>query len=409
MSRLRRLLDSYRGRDLSPTVRGLGLASFCQDVASEMVYPLLPLFLAGLGGGAALLGAMESAAEGVLALVKGWAGQASDRAGVRRPFVVAGYALSAATRPLMAIAGGVGQVVGLRALDRVAKGLRSAPRDAMIADDAPPERRAYAFAFQRSLDHLGAAVGPLLAAGILLASPGNLRLVFALATVPAVVGPLVVLWRTRDAPRRTAAAKPRATLLAVPPRLRRPLLAFALFALGNASDAFLLLRASALGVGTVGLAVVWSLFHIAKSLAATPGGMLADRFGRRPTILGAWLIYAGVYVGFALDPDVVWLPGLFLAYAAFYGASEGAEKALVVELAGSDVGTGSSLGAFHLATGVGTFLASLLFGLLWELVSPAAAFATGAACALLATALLASTRSPATRSPATRSGQARPA
>ncbi len=204
------LLRAYRGRDLPPTVRRLGAGSFFQDVASEMVYPLLPGFLAALGGGAAVLGAMESAAEGVLALVKGWAGRASDRLGRRKPFVVAGYGASALARPLLALAATASQVIALRLWDRLAKGLRTAPRDALIAEAVAPGERAYAFSYHRGLDHLGAACGPLLAAVLLLVSPDAMRTVFLVATLPALAGFLTVAFglprETMQRPRRRSAA-----------------------------------------------------------------------------------------------------------------------------------------------------------------------------------------------------------
>lgn len=395
---------AYRGGDLPPTVRRLGSASFFQDVASEMVYPLLPGFLAALGGGPAVLGAMESAAEGVLAMVKGWAGRASDRLGRRKPFVVAGYGGSALARPLLALAASASQVVALRLWDRLAKGLRTAPRDALIADAVPAANRAYAFSYHRGLDHLGAACGPLFAAGLLLVWADNFRLVFLLATVPALAGFLTVAF---GLPREAAAARPPraaggdwppAELTAadaepLPRPLRRALAAFFCFALGNASDAFLLLRAADLGVGAVGLTLLWSAFHVVKWLASVPGGRLADRIGRRPAILLGWTLYAVAYAGFAAASRPLVLLGLVGLYAGFYGLTEGAERALVVELAAGQPGStgtadkakgsgaGTALGAFHLASGVGTFLASLWFGLVWQFYGAPAAFLAGAALA----------------------------
>jgi MFS family permease len=387
-------------------VRTLSLTSFLQDVASEMVYPLLPAFLLALGGGAVALGAMESAAEAVLALVKGWAGRASDRHGRRKPFVLAGYGLSAATRPLLAATASALQVVVLRIADRVGKGLRTAPRDALIADVTPSAQRAFAFSYHRGLDHLGAAVGPLLAAAVLLAAPaesgiGDLRLVFALATVPALLGVLNVAVRLREAgssqagvtatpdtPARGAPSAVAADPSPLPTRLRATLLAFLLFSLGNASDAFLLLAAATQGVSPLGLTLLWSAFHLAKWAASAPAGRLADRLGPLRPLLAGWLLYALVYLGFAFTRSLPALAVLLLLYAVYYGLTEGAERALVVALAG-DRGRGTALGAFHLVTGVGLFLASLLFAAVWELASPAAAFALGATLALLAALLLA--------------------
>lgn len=396
-------LAAYRGTGLSPTVKALGATSFFQDVASEMVYPLLPTFLLALGGGAVALGVMESLAEGTLAVVKGLAGRWSDRRGLRKPFVSAGYGLSTLSRPLMAVAAAVGHLVVLRIVDRLAKGLRTAPRDAMIAEATPAADHGFAFSFHRGLDHLGAALGPLIAALVLALAPGRLRWVFALATLPALAGWATVQLRVRetagdDRGDRAGVAPPAvapAARLRVPPRLRLPLAAFFLFSLGNASDAFLLLRASDAGYSVLGLTLLWSGFHVAKWLASAPAGRLADRLGAHRPILVGWGLYALVYLGFGLAPGgPLGVAALFAVYALYYGLTEGAERSLVVRLAGGELGTGTSLGAFHLVTGLGTFFSSLLFGVLWQVGSPTAAFATGAALAGAASLLLARTVPP---------------
>jgi MFS family permease len=388
------LTGAYRGEGLPRSVKALGVTSFFQDVASEMVYPLLPAFLASLGGGPALLGAMESVAEGVLALLKGAAGRWSDRLGRRKPFLSAGYGLSALTRPLLAVAGSAAQVVLLRAVDRVAKGLRTAPRDALIAEATEPDQRAYAFSFHRGLDHLGAAVGPLLGAVVLLAVPGNTRLVFALATIPAVIGWLTVQIACREtasAPAVETANRRGASRL--PAALWPSLTAFFLFSLGNASDAFLLLRAADLGFSPFGIALLWSAFHVAKWLTSVPSGRLADRIGPRRQILLGWALYAAVYLGFGLASQAWMLLPLFAAYAGFYGLTEGAERALVVHLA-RGAGAGTSLGAFHFATGIGSLVASLWFGVLWEAYSPLLAFLIGGGLAGAAALVLLSSAPP---------------
>ncbi len=384
-------LALYRGTGLPRTVKALGATSFLQDVASEMVYPLLPAFLASLGGGPIALGAMEALADGALTLLKGAAGRWSDRTDRRKPWVSTGYGLSAATRPLMALAGSAAQVIGLRVLDRVAKGLRTAPRDALIAETTPEADRAYAFSFHRGLDHLGAAVGPLLAAMVLLAAPGKLRWVFAAATIPALAGWLTVVFFTREPGRAAVAERPGGASGWIPPRgLRAPLAAMFLFSLGNASDAFLLLRAAEVGYSALALTALWSGFHIVKWLASAPAGRLSDRLGARRLILVGWSIYALVYLGFARADRWTEIAALLAAYALYYGLTEGAERALVVRLAGrAAAGTGAALGAFHFTTGFGTVAASLLFGAIWALASPSAAFRAGAALAALASVGLA--------------------
>lgn len=401
MPLLRRLLDTYRGTSLPPNVRRLGVASFFQDVASEMVYPLLPAFLASLGGGAAVLGAMEALSEGILALVKGAAGRASDRLGRRKPFVAAGYGLSALARPLLPLAMSTWQVVALRGWDRLAKGVRTAPRDALIAESTPPAHRAYAFSFHRGLDHLGAAVGPLLAAGLLVVAPGNLHLVFALATLPALVGwGTVHLGLREPAPAVAARCPPPrdvrpARQRRLAPELRPLLVAFTLFALANASDAFLLLRAGELGLGAAGLALLWSAFHLLRSALSAPAGRLADRIGRRRSLVLGWTAYAASYFGFASTAQPGLLALLLLPYAFAYAVTEGAERALVSAIAG-DGALGTGLGAFHLVTGLGTLGASLWFGAVWQVVSPSAAFGTGAVLAIVGVLALVLAKRPST-------------
>jgi len=384
------LLRLYRGSDLPPIVRRLGVASLFQDVASEMVYPLLPAFLAALGGGAAALGAMESAAEGVLAWVKGWAGRASDRAGRRKPFVVVGYAASALARPLLAVAQSATHVVALRIWDRLAKGVRSAPRDAVLAGAVSRERRAFAFAFHRGLDHLGAAVGPL-AASALLALGFDLRWVFAAATVPGLVGALTVAFGLRE--RQTPAGRPPppATRAPVAPPLRRALPAAFLFGLANSSDAFLLLRLGELGAAPAALGVIWAAMHVVRWAAAAPGGVVADHLGPRRALAFGWTAYALLYAGFALSGRLDLFLWLLLPYAAHGGLVEGAERALAVELGGADR-AGASLGAWQRTAGYGALGASLLFGLVWQQFSAAVAFAVGAVSAALAVAALVAAR-----------------
>ncbi len=385
----RALRDLYSGRGLPPVVRRLGVASFFQDVASEMVYPLLPAFLASLGGGPALLGAMESAAEGIVAWVKGWAGGASDRAGRRRPFVLFGYGASAAARPLLAAAIAPWQVVALRLWDRFAKGVRSAPRDALLGESVAAGERAYAFAFHRGLDHLGAAVGPLAAAALLAAGLAP-RALFLLATLPALAGVATILVGVSDR-RESAPPGGGAARAATPPALRAALPAAFCFGLANASDAFLLLRAADLGAPATMLALLWAAFHVIRFSASAPGGRLADRIGAGRSLLVGWSVYGGIYLAFGAAARLPVFLLLLVPYAAHTGLVEGAERSLAVTLGGAG-SAGASLGAWHRASGYGALGASLLFGALWERLSPAAAFFAAGGCALAAVALLALVR-----------------
>lgn len=368
----------------------LAAVSFLTDVSSEMIYPLLPLFLAGtLGASAGLVGLIEGVAESTSALLKLGGGWWSDRLGRRKPLVVAGYALASVARPLVALAQAASQVLAVRVADRVGKGLRTAPRDALIADSVHPAVRGRAFGLHRAADHAGAVVGPLLAFAVLRAAPGvSLRVVFALAAVPALLAVAVLVAGVREPPRPPPAA--------APPRAgRRPLGrvfwsylgTVLLFTLGNSTDAFLLLRATQLGVDAALVPVLWAVLHVVKSATSTPGGALSDRLGRRPLIVAGWVLYALVYLGFARAGAAWHAWALFAAYGAFYGLTEGSEKALVADLVPADR-RGAAYGFFNLAVGLGALPASIAFGLVWDRVGSAAAFTLGAGLAAAAAAAL---------------------
>ncbi len=375
---------------LGRTVVALAAVSLLTDASSEMIYPLLPVFLtATLGAGAATLGAIEGAAESTAALLKLASGWWSDRLPRRKPLVVAGYALASAARPLVALAGSAGQVLAVRLADRVGKGIRSSPRDALLAAAVPPEARGRAFGFHRAADHLGAVLGPLAAFALLRGAGADVRTVFALAAVPAALAVAVLVFGVREAP---PAARPRRAppLPAGPGPLDadaaagRPLVALlaavTLFTLGNSTDAFLILRAAQLGVPVALVPLLWALLHVVKSASSTPGGALSDRVGRRPLIAAGWLVYAAVYLGFAAA-DAPWHAwALFAAYGVVFGLTEGAEKALVADLAPS-ARRGAAFGWYHGAVGAAALPASLLFGALWERYGAPAAFRAGAALA----------------------------
>lgn len=372
---------------LGRTVKALGTVSFLTDVSSEMIYPLLPLFLAGtLGASAGMVGLVEGAAESVSALLKLAGGWWSDRVGRRKPLVVAGYVLASIARPMVAMAQSAVHVLLIRVTDRVGKGIRTAPRDALIADAADPRMRGLAFGFHRSADHLGAVVGPLIA-WALLEQEVSLRTVFALAAIPAAAAVLTVVWAVREprvqTPRASADALRLTTGLG-----RRFWLVLALlfvFTLGNSSDAFLLLRASDLGVPAPLVPVLWAMLHAVKATVSTPGGALSDRFGRLPLLVAGWLVYAGVYLALGLAAAAwhAWL--LFAIYGVYFGLTEGVEKALVTDLVPAQR-RGAAFGWFNLAIAAGALPASVLFGLVWDAYGAAPAFGMGAALALTAAA-----------------------
>lgn len=368
-----------------------------------MIYPLLPSFLTGvLGAGPAFIGLVEGLAESVASLGKVVSGRLSDRMRRRKPLVVAGYALSSLARPLVAAATAPWHVLAVRITDRIGKGMRGAPRDALLAQVTPREDLGRAYGFHRAMDHAGAVVGPLLASALLLLHL-DLRTVFALAALPAAASVLVLVFAVREAPKVAPPAdvhiEPPVSA-AVPthattPGLGRLLAVLGLFTLGNSSDAFLLLRAQQAGVALPLIPILWTAHHVVKSSASTAGGALSDRVGRRATIAAGWVLYALCYAGLAVaaTPATVW--ALFAVYGLHHALTEGPERALVAEMAGAEA-RGRAFGLYHAVTGVLLLPASLITGALWQRFSPAAALLTGAALALVATiALLAVVREPA--------------
>ena len=371
---------------LPRTVKVLGAVSLLTDVSSEMIYPLLPAFLIGpLKASPAFLGMVEGLAEAAASLVKFLSGRISDALPRRKPLVVAGYALSSVARPLVALASAPLHVLWIRLADRIGKGTRGAPRDALVAEVTPGDARGRAYGFHRAMDNLGALLGPL-AASALLAFQVELRTVFALAAVPALISLLVLVLGVREqhrsGPRPAAATGPAA---ASSGSLRWYLGVLAVFTLGNSSDAFLILRAQEAGVGLTAIPLVWALHNGVKAAASTHGGAFSDRFGRRPSIVLGWAVYAVAYAGFALATSALAITLLFALYGIFHALSEGPERALVADLAGAG-SRGAAFGAYHAVTGAMLLPASLLTGWLWQSYGSAAALLTGAALAAVAAA-----------------------
>lgn len=377
--------------NLPPTVVSLGLVSLFNDIASEMIYPLLPAFLAvTLGAGPAAVGVVEGIAEATASLGKGLFGWISDLKVKRKPFVVIGYGLSVAARPLIALARSWGVVIGIRFADRIGKGVRSAPRDAMIAGVVAPGRRGIAYGFERAMDNAGALVGPLVAALLLRFAFSDARPVFALSVVPGAVAMLLILFGTREGP--DSSVPPAPGREGRGERLPRPFWVavgiFFLFTLSNSTDAFLLLRARDCGVAVWEIPLLWAAFNGAKALLSTPIGSLADRLGRVPPILIGWGIYAAAYLGFAhaRSRGVIW--SLFLFYSLFYAFTEAPQRALVADLASARA-RGRAFGIFHMAVGLASLPASLAFGFLWSRLGARQAFEIDAAVALISTIALA--------------------
>ena len=374
---------------LSPLVVSLGFVSLFNDIASEMIYPLLPAFLtATLGAGTAAVGIVEGVAEATAAVGKGVFGWLSDRRAKRKPFVMAGYAASVAARPLIALAPGWGTVVAIRFLDRIGKGVRTAPRDAMIAGAVDPKRRGVAYGFDRAMDNAGATIGPLVAALLLKFWLSDVRAVFALSIVPGLAALAILKFRAREEKVAEVEHAKSDGDARLPGRFYAVIAVFTLFALANSTDAFLLLRARDCGVPLWAIPALWAFFNGAKALTNTPLGALADRFGRMPTILLGWLAYAGVYFAFGRVRTAGAIWALFGIYALYYALTEGAQRAYVADVAGPRA-RGRAFGVFHLLTGLAALPASILFGLLWARLGVATAFDVGAGLALASAAALA--------------------
>ncbi|MBI3838633.1 MAG: MFS transporter [Planctomycetia bacterium] len=370
-------------------VRLLGLASLLNDIASEMIYPLLPTFLITvLGGTTSQLGAVEGVADTTASIVKLWAGGLSDRAGKRKVFVTAGYALAAVSRPLIALATMPWQVLLVRSSDRFGKGIRSAPRDALVADSTDPSIRGRAFGFTRAMDHLGAAIGPLLAFTFLWVWPDHLRPLFLLAAVPGMFVVLLVLFGLSERPIVTRADKDfQLTLRPFDRNFRVYLVALVIFTLGNSSDAFLLVRVGELGVPATQLPLLWCAFHIVKSSGSVLAGQAVDRFGPRLLIYGGWLIYALIYLAFSLATNAIQGWAFFLIYGLFYALTEPAERTLVANLVGAEQ-KGLAYGWFNFAIGIAALPSSLIFGALYQWYGGSVAFTWSAVLALLAVVVL---------------------
>lgn len=378
---------------LPPAVVALGLTSLFTDASSEMIVPLLPLFLASMQASATMLGLVEGAAEATASLLKLGSGWLADRLPRKKPLVVGGYLLAAMTRPSMAVAALPAHVLAIRVVDRIGKGIRTSPRDAILAASAPPDGVGRAFGFHRAMDHAGAVIGPLIAAG-LLALGWSLRAVFWAAAVPGAIAVACAL-AVREPPTETSrnssaeTAEHSASRAAkLPPRLRGYFAILLLFSLGNASDTFLLLRGRELGLDPASIPLLWTVLHVTKFASSWLGGELADRLPRTRVIAIGWIVYAVSYfaLGIASEPWHVW--AVFVTYGLYHGLSEPAEKALVRDLS-SESAHGRAFGLFHFVVGIAAVPAGLLTGEIWDQAGARAALWFGAGIAAVSAVLLA--------------------
>lgn len=383
----------------------LGWVSLATDAASESIYPLIPFFLTSvIGAGAVSLGIIEGAAEAVNSLLKVLSGRQSDKSRAKRPLVLLGYSVSSASKPFIAVVTTPVQVFVVRILDRLGKGVRGAPRDAMLASWATPQTRGKVYGVHQAMDNLGAVIGPALATVFLLAYPGHYRTLFALTIIPGAISVALIFFiRERDGDARL---KPGPTSGApvgagasvgagvrqpdsapLPPRFTRFMVILSIFALGNSSDAFLLLRLTEAAGSPKFVPLMWAGIHVVKSGVSFVSGSWSDRIGRRAVITTGWIVYAIVYAGFAFSSSLTALLSWFIVYGFYFGFAEGTEKALIADLAPA-ARRGTAFGIYNAVVGLGALAASVVFGVLWTVYGATIAFGTGAALAAVATLLL---------------------
>lgn len=370
-------------------VKLFGAVSLFNDFASEMVYPLLPAFITGvLGGGAAALGALDGAADAAAAAVKLGAGRLSDKPARRGPLIIVGYLLAVVIRPVIAVTAAAWQVVGLRVVDRLGKGMRGPPRDALIADVTPQPQHGRAFGLQRGMDHAGAVLGPLVAWAMLAGFDADVRTVILASIVPGVLVVLLAVWAVRDGGRRRKSVEDGerelpTPLLAAPRRPSPPfaVLAISFFYLLRMPETLIILHSQRLGIAVALIPLLWAGVHVIKSGSSFLGGALADRIGPARTMWIGWVSYVALAVGmaFASGPAAAWV--LFLAIGVVAGMTESPERALVAAAAGPK--TGSGFGVYHAATGVGALVGGVGLGILFQSTNGARAFLVSAALGLV--------------------------
>lgn len=389
-----------RYRNLSGNVFALSLVSLLNDTSSEIIYPLLPAFLAlTLGASPFAIGLIEGFAESVAAFLKLFSGYLSDKFNSRKFPVFLGYSLAGIVRPLLAFVATWQQVLFVRLTDRVGKGIRGTPRDALIADSVAPEKRGLAFGFNRAADHLGAVFGPVCASLLLYFFAENpqspsiqeYRQVFLYASIPVIIGLFVIAFGVKEEKRHqeeNSNHKIKLSLKEFDGNFKRLLVVIALFTLSNSTDAFLLLRAEQSGIAVAALPLLWMTLHFSKVIFSLIGGDLSDRIGRKTMIFAGWIVYALVYAGFAFVNAEWQAWALFIIYGIYFGLTEGVEKAFVADLVETPEKRGTAYGFYNLAFSITVFPASLIFGAIWTGFGAEYAFIISAIISLCAAILL---------------------
>jgi MFS family permease len=385
-------------RGLGRNVVGLGAASFFTDLAAEMITPLIPLFLEKkFGAGKLILGAIEGTADSVASLLRLVSGWFSDKVRKRKFLILIGYGFSVVARPLMALVAAVWHVATLRFLDRFGKGIRLAPRDALIADSCDPEVRGKAFGLQRAMDNLGGFLGMLVAAALLAVFNDDFQKVFLVTAIPAAAVILVIALVVRDKPPTAAPAKLQVSFKPFGPEFNWFLVTVTVFTLGNSTDLFLLWRLKELGLAPKWVLLAWSGHTLIRMILALPAGMLADRIGKKPLVFTGWIAYVAVYAGFAFTTSLATALALVALYAVYWSFAESVLRAIVADLVPERL-RGTAYGMYWFCVGIAILPANLAFGLLWDRVGIRTAFLASAGLALAATLML--VRIPASRRPA---------
>lgn len=376
-----------QNKKLDKNVFILGLISLFTDISSQMIYPLLPIFLSSvLGVSTAFIGLLEGLAESTASIAKVFSGWYSDKLKKRKPIILFGYGLSTIGKPFLYLATLGWHVLIVRFIDRVGKGIRTSPRDALVADSSIPEQRGKAFGIQRAMDRMGAFLGPLIAFAILPLLNNNLRLVFLLALFPALIAVFIIIFFLKDKPHIHDPSRPAKSFSIK--HLNRDFKIFifilAIFTLGNSSNAFLILRARDLGITIVFIPILWFMYNVVSSASSIPLGIFSDRIGRRKTTLLGFFVYAVVYLGFAFSntQSLIWIfMGL---YGVYYGLSEGVLRAYVADLIKDKSSLATAYGIYHTVVGLCMLPASLIMGILWQQFGATVAFGLGAGLSLIA-------------------------
>jgi MFS family permease len=376
---------------LNPVILVLGFVSLFTDLSSNMIIPILPLYLTTvLHVSVGSIGIIEGIAESTASILKLFSGWITDRLGKYKLLMLIGYGLSNLTKPFFALSASWSQVLIIRFSDRFGKGIRTSPRDVLVANSTSKEERGKAFGFRRAMDALGAALGPLTAFGILAVYQGNYRLVFWLSVVPGVLAVLLIIFFLKEKNRSETILQANLPKLGFK-NLNRRFILFSviatLFTIGNFSDAFLALRAQNVGMGPALIPLAFFALNLSSSLFSMPIGVLSDRIGRRPVLISGFLIFAALYFGFGITNTISWMWGLFVLYGLYYAFTEGIQKAYIADIV-DERQRGIAMGTFNAMTGLAALPASILAGLLWQTYGPLAAFSTSSVIAVIAALLM---------------------